>query len=101
MSEQAPDQHESATKPLCEIAAEILRMNANGGKQIPGCLPPGYSLDSLLTVEQFARWQDASLKWVWQHASALPGVIHEGRKMTRFHPRTYLNTRLPLRKRSP
>src|SRR6185503_3722845 len=28
--------------------------------QLPGCLPDGYTLDSLLTVEQFAVWRQKS-----------------------------------------
>ena len=51
-------------------------------------------LDALLTPEQFAQWVGESELWVRRRLASLPGVIREGRKHVRIHPRTYLEKRL-------
>lgn len=58
--------------------------------QLPGCLPKGCNLDSLLTPEQFCIWQQAGQDWFKRKKSKLAGVIKMGRNMTRVHPRSYL-----------
>lgn len=58
--------------------------------QRPGCLPQGATLDSLLTREEFCIWQRCGLNWFSARRSRLPGVVSLTRKMTRIHPRTYL-----------
>ncbi|HTV42595.1 MAG TPA: hypothetical protein VMF08_18665 [Candidatus Sulfotelmatobacter sp.] len=48
----------------------------------------------MLTVDQFAEWQQCSVRWVRMRLSILPGVIRESREHVRIHPRTYLEARL-------
>jgi hypothetical protein len=58
--------------------------------QLPGSLPKGATLDSLLTREEFCIWQRKALNWFSAHGKRLPGVISHTRKAVRIHPRTYL-----------
>ena len=58
--------------------------------QLPGCLPPGYDLDSLLTVQQFAIWRQKSLERVRNELPITKGVVGNTQKDRRIHPRTYL-----------
>jgi hypothetical protein len=51
-------------------------------------------LDDLLTPAEFAEWIGESESWVRRRLATLPGVIREGRKHVRIHPRTYLEKRL-------
>jgi len=51
-------------------------------------------LDALLTVEQFAAWQQAPEATVRKRLASMPGVIRESREFVRIHPRTYLEARL-------
>lgn len=62
--------------------------------QIPGQLPAGYTLDSLLTPSQFACWRQEPESTIRKRLAAMPGVIIESRKCIRIHPRTYLELRL-------
>lgn len=62
-------------------------------KQISGCLPEGYDLDSMLTPDQFCLWQQVGRDWFGARVRQLPGVIRESRKQVRIHPRTYLDKR--------
>ena len=55
---------------------------------------PPIQLDNLLTVEQFAAWQQSPVATVRKRLATMPGVIRESRKCVRIHPRTYLETRL-------
>jgi hypothetical protein len=59
-------------------------------KQIPGCLPPGYSLDSLLTVPQFALWRQVAESTVRAALPITNGVVKFSREDIRIHPRTFL-----------
>jgi len=59
------------------------------------------NLDELLTPAQFAQWIGESESWVRRHLCSLPGVIREGRKHIRIHPRTYLEKRLKHQIRPP
>ena len=59
-------------------------------KQAPGCLPRGYTLDSMLTPEQFCKWIQVGVDWFSARHEKLPGVKAHSRKMIRIHPRTYL-----------
>ena len=43
--------------------------------QIPGCLPQGYDLDSLLTPEQFAVWRQLAESTVRAMLPTMKGVI--------------------------
>jgi len=60
-------------------------------RQRSGCLPPGYNLDSLLTVAQFAVWRQVSEETARAHIGArlVPAITHS-RVDIRIHPRTYL-----------
>lgn len=60
------------------------------GNQIPGCLPKGYDLDSLLTVEQFAVWRQVKESTARAALAVTSGVIKRSREDVRIHPRTYL-----------
>ncbi len=58
--------------------------------QPEGCLPPGATLDALLTVEQFAKWRGISIRRAQNLIYAgMPGVIPQSRP-TKIHPRTWL-----------
>jgi hypothetical protein len=59
-------------------------------KQLPGCLPRGFGLDSLLTVEQFAAWRQVAESTVRAALPITKGVIKRSREDVRIHPRTYL-----------
>lgn len=61
--------------------------------QIPGALPKGFDLDSLLTPEQFCVWANMDRRKFGTRARRMPGVIRENRKHVRVHPRTYLEAR--------
>jgi hypothetical protein len=58
--------------------------------QIPGCLPPGMDLDSLLTVPQCAVWHQVPESTLRLRLPLMKGVIHNSREDIRVHPRTYL-----------
>jgi hypothetical protein len=55
-----------------------------------GKVSSAVNLDALLTPAQFAQWLGESEYWVRRRLASLPGVIREGRKHVRIHPRTYL-----------
>ncbi len=59
-------------------------------KQLPGSLPRGATLDSLLTREEFCKWKRVSLEWLKPRVDMIPGVVKESNKVFRVHPRTYL-----------
>lgn len=65
--------------------------------QLPGCLPAGYDLDSLLTVEQFAAWRQKSEREVRSELPKTKGMIKRNRKDIRIHPRTYLELSIKVR----
>lgn len=67
-------------------------------KQIDGCLPRGFDMDSLLTIQQFATWRQVSVQWVRDRLCFLPGVFKESQKVTVIHPRTYVDVSLKLKK---
>ncbi|MDE2106536.1 MAG: hypothetical protein KGL39_55490 [Patescibacteria group bacterium] len=75
-------------------AAAIVPPNPPLAVQIPGCLPPGYSLDSLLTVSQFALWRQKDIETVRGELPTTKGVIRRTRKDVRIHPRTFLELTL-------
>lgn len=53
-----------------------------------------FNLDDLLTVDQFAQWQQKPIKEVRKRLASMPGVVRESREWVRIHPRTYLEARL-------
>ncbi len=59
--------------------------------QLPGNLPPGASLDSLLTVEQFAVWVGWSLATATRRVQdrVVPGIV-QATQSPKIHPRTFL-----------
>lgn len=63
-------------------------------KQIAGCLPTGFTLDSMLSPDQFCRWQQVGRAWFSKRLATLPGVVSESREHCRIHPRTYLEKRV-------
>ena len=65
--------------------------------QVPGCLPEGYGLDSLLTPKQFAVWRQITVGTVRARLPTMPGVVAESRLDLRVHPRSYLDGRLARR----
>lgn len=62
--------------------------------QIPGALPRGYNLDSLLTVEQFAIWQQVAESTARGALASMKGVVRRSREWVRIHPRTFLELTL-------
>ena len=62
--------------------------------QIRGALPRGYDLDSLLTVEQFAAWQQVSAETARSALAGMKGVIRRSQKWVRIHPRSFLQLTL-------
>jgi hypothetical protein len=58
--------------------------------QIPGCLPQGYDNNSLLSPEQFAKWQGWSLRTTRRKWPLLPGRVFHGQRGQRIHVGTYL-----------
>jgi hypothetical protein len=70
-------------------------------EQSPGCLPKGFDLDSLLTPDQFAVWEQVKVRQIRERLRGLPGVIWEGQKLARIHPRTYLEKRLNIKISAP
>ncbi|MDE2106338.1 MAG: hypothetical protein KGL39_54465 [Patescibacteria group bacterium] len=62
--------------------------------KIPGSLPRGYTLDSLLTVDQFAKWQQVADSTARSAMPTMKGVIRRSREWQRIHPRTYLELTL-------
>lgn len=62
--------------------------------QLPGCLPDGYTLDSLLTTEQFRIWLQVSVDWFKSRRKRIVGKIQFSQKMVRIHPRSFLEKRL-------
>lgn len=89
------------TCPLCGgtgegvvegIRVECARCHGRGTmEQAEGCLPVGYGLDSLLTVEQFAKWTEMAPSTVREkiRSGAIPAT-RERRCPRIIHPRTYL-----------
>ncbi len=69
--------------PMSETANSAT--GPSGGK-----VSSAVNLEALLTPAQFAQWLGESEYWVRRRLASLPGVIREGRKHVRIHPRTYL-----------
>ncbi len=58
--------------------------------QIPGQLPPGATIDSIITAEEFAIYRRLSVRTVRNKIRAgMAGVLRDGLKPT-IHVRTYL-----------
>jgi len=58
--------------------------------QIPGCLPQGYDENSLLTLPQFAKWKQISLKTAKKRWPITPGRVQHSIRDRRVHVKTYL-----------
>jgi hypothetical protein len=85
-----PEVHETLNpNPTRDGQGEGVPMAVPCG-QLPGCLPNGFTLDSLLTREQFCIWRGVSLEWLKARIGLLPGMVNESRQNPRVHPRTYL-----------
>lgn len=81
----------SLMKTKIDRIIQLLETLAAGdGAQIPGSLPRGFTLDSLLTVEQFAVWRQKAVETVRDELPTTAGVIKRTKKDQRIHPRTYL-----------
>lgn len=66
-------------------------------KQLPGCLPRGYSLDSMLEPEQCAVWlqiPERELGDKYRHGKIPAAKI--GHKTIRYNPRTILAANVKL-----
>jgi hypothetical protein len=62
----------------------------NNIPQVPGCLPQGYDENSLLTVEQFARWKQISVRTARDRLAMTPGLIRHSSRDQRIHVKTHL-----------
>lgn len=61
--------------------------------QLPGCLPQGFGLDSLLTVEEFATFTGQSVRAVKDALPTMRGVLRGSKRMRRkIHVGTYLHS---------
>ena len=81
----APDAAPAALKPMrtrISVAQSV--------PQRPGCLPDGYDLDSMLTVGQFAVWQQVGYDTALAAHHSMKGVFKRSREWRRVHPRTFL-----------
>jgi hypothetical protein len=79
-----------------EAASVMSPKNDSGSSLLDRMGSMTIDLDALLTPEQFAQWVGESELWVRRRLASLPGVIREGRKHVRIHPRTYLEKRLGI-----
>jgi hypothetical protein len=70
------------------------------GSRTPRPFSGDFNLDSLMTVQEFARWLGVTERWLRKRLRILPGVIMESRETVRIHPKTYLEARLSNRARS-
>lgn len=86
IADRTPEAHETSNPTR---AGEGVPKDAVSG-QLPGCLPVGATLDTLLTRQEFCIWQRCGRNWFTARKSTLPGVIIQSRDMVRIHPRTYL-----------
>jgi hypothetical protein len=82
-------------KTLEEIRDLLIERQGRG--QLPGCLPPGADLDTLLTREEFCIWQRRGRNWFAAWRRRLPGVIVHSKKNIRIHPRTYLDKAIGMK----
>ena len=90
IADRTPEAHETSNPiPTRDGKGEGVPKDAVSG-QLPGCLPPGYTLDSLLDRQQFCIWRRVSLEWLKPRADMLPGIVKESQKVWRIHPRSYL-----------
>lgn len=64
--------------------------------QLPGCLPEGCNLDSMLTPEQFCIWQGFSRDWLSARVETMKGIISHSRKVIRIHPRSFIERNVKL-----
>jgi hypothetical protein len=72
------------------VKSKIEIRNSKLPVQRPGCLPKGFDLDSMLTPEQAATWQNLEPEWFRKHMDGMPGVRRLTRETVRIHPRSYL-----------
>lgn len=65
--------------------------------QTPGNLPPGMTLDSMLTVEETALWLGLSVRTVQDQVRnrRIPSLDGSQNQPRRIHPRTVLAKRSP------
>lgn len=65
--------------------------------QTPGNLPPGMTLDSMLTVEETAVWLGLSVRTVQDQVRCgrIPALAGSQNQPRRIHPRTVLAKRSP------
>ena len=55
-----------------------------------GCLPQGFDLDSQLTVQQFAIWQQISVATAYAALASIKGVFTQSREWIRINPRSFV-----------
>jgi len=65
--------------------------------QIRGCLPEGYDEQSMLTVDQWALWQQVPRAKAGRLLATMKGVVRRSRKDVKIHVKT--NLELSLKKR--
>lgn len=67
------------------------RAKRAAARQKPGCLPQGFTRDSLLLKEEFCVWQRVQPEWFEGRAKYLPGVVGHSTRHLRIHVGTYLD----------
>ena len=76
---------------MTEPATSQIDARVNAEPQIPGCLPMGYSLDSLLNAEQCRIWlQLKPLEFAEKTRKKQIPFMDYGQRSKRFHPRTII-----------
>lgn len=64
------------------------------GLKRPATVPCPTDVNSLMTVDQFAKWRKVSADWVLENLGTLPGIITDNIDSVVVHPLTYLEARL-------
>lgn len=90
------DLPETATEPAKPKKKAVTVAGTANVPQRPGCLPEGYDENSLLTLPQYARWKQISLKTVRKRLPFTPGLIRHSRKDQRVHVGTHLKRALKI-----
>lgn len=86
----------SGFETCCGASSAMSLKNDSSSSRLDLIGPKTSNLDDLLTPAQFALCVGESESWVRWRLASLPGVIREGRKHIRIHPRTYPEKRLGI-----
>lgn len=69
--------------------AIITQTLPKSGQQIPGCLPAGFTDESLLTEAEFCVWMRVSRSWLVSRINKMEGVVKFSKRTRRIHPKTF------------